>query len=230
MHPAALVDAAVGAGLDGVAVCDHNSAENVAAVQRAARPRGLAVIPGMEITTAEEVHVVGLFPDARAAMAAADEVQATLPEGDDAYRHQFGGQRLLDADGQVVGTENKMLAVSSTLDLSAAVNLIHRHRGLAVAAHVNRPSFSVLSQLGLFPPDAGFDALEVFTPCDASGRSAAPAADPYRSWGLPILASSDSHFLGDIGRCHSVFTMAAPTFDELALALRGVGGRGVRGA
>ncbi|NLT65992.1 MAG: PHP domain-containing protein, partial [Acidobacteria bacterium] len=63
MHPAALVDAAVRVGLDSVAVCDHNSAENVGAVQRAARAAGLAVIPGMEITSAEEVHILGLLPD-----------------------------------------------------------------------------------------------------------------------------------------------------------------------
>ena len=69
MHPAALIDAAVRAGLDSIAVCDHNSAENAAAVQRAGLSAGLPVIPGMEITSAEDVHILGLLPDLEAAMA-----------------------------------------------------------------------------------------------------------------------------------------------------------------
>ena len=65
MHPSAIVDAAVRAGLDSIAVCDHNSAENAGAVQRAGNAAGLAVIPGMEITSAEEVHILGLLPGHR---------------------------------------------------------------------------------------------------------------------------------------------------------------------
>jgi len=250
MTPPAIVQAAVERGLAMIAICDHNAAGNaratIEAARRAAgfspggatRARGasgvkLTVIAGMEITTAEEVHVVGLFPGVGAAEAAAEEVRATLPDGDEAYTRRFGGQRVMDADGRVVAEEPKMLAAASGLDLSAAVALVKKHGGVAVAAHVNRRSFSVFSQLGLFPADAGFDALEVFTPCLAAAQ---PAADgpsgradvrELRKLGLPMVASSDSHFLADIGRARSVFEMEAPTFEELVLALRGVGGRRV---
>jgi len=248
MTPPAIVQAALDCGLSMVAICDHNSAGNVAAAQEAARAacaRGLrhsasaapcdvlSVIPGMEITTAEEVHVVGLFPDAEAAQAAAAEVQATLPEADAEYYQRFGPQRQLDAQGRLVGLERRMLAAASTLSLAQTVALIHQHGGLAVAAHVDRPSFSVMSQLGMFPTDAGFDAIELFVPCGGAGGAAPrPVQDPVRwaVWGLPIVWSSDAHFLNDVGRCRTAFTIMAPTFSELVQALRGVDGRSVRGA
>lgn len=221
MTPPAIVQAARRSGLAMIAVCDHNAAGNAAAVQAAAGD-GLSVLAGMEVTTAEEVHVLGLFPNADAALAAADEVQHTLPVADNAYVARFGEQRLMDAAGTVVGRETRMLALASMLDLTTTVRLIHRHGGVAVAAHINRPSFSVLSQLGVFPTNAGFDAIEVFTPAGMPAR----AAD-FAGYGLPVICSSDSHFPTDIGSTRTTFRMKAPTFEELVLALRGVGRRGV---
>ncbi len=222
MTPPAIVQAALDSGLSMIAICDHNAAGNTAATQAAAGDR-LAVLAGMELTTAEEVHVLALFPDAAHAGAAAAEVGATLPPADAAYYRRFGPQRQMDSHGRVLGLEQRMLAVASTFELSAAVELIHRNDGVAVAAHVNRPSFSVISQLGLFPRDAGFDAIEVFSAPGFPSR-----APEFAGYGLPVLASSDSHSLGDIGSARSVFVMEAPTFNEFVLALRGAGGRGVR--
>ncbi len=232
MTPPAIVQAALEAGLEMIAICDHNAATNTAATQAAGAKAGLAVLAAMEVTTAEEVHVVGFFPAAPDANAAADAVRATLPNADDTYYQRFGVQQEMDADGRVLGMEPRMLASASGLDLSATVDLIHRHGGLAVAAHVNRPSFSVLSQLGLFPLDVAFDAIEVFTPCGPGGArgSNTAAIEKLAALGKPILASSDAHFLGDIGRCRTTLTLESPTFDEFRLALTGAGGRGVRRA
>ncbi len=221
MTPPAIVQAARRNGLAMIAVCDHNAAGNTAAVQVAAGD-SLSVLAGMEITTAEEVHVLGLFPSAAAAQAAAGEVQRTLPTADKGYFVRFGPQLLFSSDGSVVGHERRMLALASRLSLSEAVNLIHRHDGLAVAAHVNRPSFSVLSQLGVFPTDVGFDALEVFAPPDRP-----PLIADFAGYGLPVISSSDSHFLADIGTTRTTLRMKAATFEELRLTFRGLNGRGV---
>jgi predicted metal-dependent phosphoesterase TrpH len=230
MTPPAIVQAALERGLAMIAICDHNAAGNTAATLMAGWGK-LAVLAGMEITTAEEVHVVGIFPGPISALAAADEVLETLPDADDAYYRRFGRQRFMNADGRITRTERKMLSAASTLDLGRTVALIHRHQGLAIAAHVNRPSFSVLSQLGLFPAEAGFDAAEVFTPGGdpAVGRAPDPAAlAAIASLGLPVLASSDSHSLADIGSVRTMLELREPTFDELVRALRGEGGRAVR--
>ena len=225
MTPPAIVAAAVQCGLAMIAVCDHNSAGNAAATQQAAG-RSLAVIAGMEITSSEEAHVVGLFPDAPSACAAGAEVAATLPDSESWAAHPTSGvkarqkrlghaeQRLMNSAGRVIGIEPKMLTVASRFTLSETVQLIHRHGGLAIAAHVNRPSFSVISQLGLFPDDAGFDAVEIFE------SPMFPAARKPATYGLPALRSSDSHDLVQIGSTWTALEMRRPVFDELVLAIK----------
>jgi len=218
MTPPAIVAAAKREGLAMVAICDHNTAANIEATQQAGGDT-LSVVAGMEITTAEEVHVVGLFAHADAARAAAERVQASLP--DPRHGHTpSDDQPVMDAWGRVVGRETKLLAGASALTLNDAVRLIHAHEGLAIAAHVDRPSFSVTGQLGFLPPDAGFDAVELSAAGVAAGRFPRVAA-----LGLPVVACSDSHFLEEVGGVCTHLEMQAPSFEELAQALRGENGR-----
>jgi len=220
MTPPAIVEAALAEGLTMIAVCDHNSARNVAAVQEAAGDR-LAVLAGMEITTAEECHVVGLFPAAAAAQAASAAVGASLDAIGDGYETFFGEQHLLDAAGLETGRETLALATATALDVDAAVDLVHRHGGLAVAAHIDRKSFGVIGQLGFFPAGAGFDAVELSRHVPAGSERGAEFA----AHGLPILHSSDAHFVQDVGAARTAVVCERPGFDELALAVRGLEGR-----
>ena len=105
MTPPAIVAAATKAGLDVIAISDHNTAGNVAAVQEAAKAagNGLTVLPGMEITSAEEAHVLGVFPDLEAAEGAAAELRTLLPQADPDYYAFFGEQPLLAATGHASG-------------------------------------------------------------------------------------------------------------------------------
>jgi hypothetical protein len=225
MTPPAIVAKAIAEGLAMIAVCDHNSARNAAAVQEAAGD-GLTALAGMEITSAEECHVVGLFPAAAAAEAAGAELAATLPATDDDYAAFFGEQLVLAADGTPAGEEHAALAMATPLTIGEVVDLVHRHGGLAVAAHIDRRSFGVIGQLGLFPHEAGFDAVEL-------SRHVAPgseAEDAFRQHGLPVLHSSDSHYPDDIGAVRTTLNVMAPSFLELALALRGADGRSVADA
>lgn len=222
MTPLAVVAWAVDQGLDMIAVCDHNSAGNAAAAQRAAGD-ALCVLAGVEVTTAEEAHVVGLFPDADAALAVAAEVAATLPPAGPDYAACFGEQLLMDEEGDEVGRESRALALASRFTVEEAVALIHRHDGLAVAAHVDRRGFGVVAQLGVFPHRAGFDAVEV-------SRHAPPGSEAYATaatYGLPVLRSSDAHRLDEVGAARTALRLAAPTFAELRLALQATDGREV---
>jgi PHP family Zn ribbon phosphoesterase len=237
MTPPAIVSEAVRKGLHMIAICDHNSAGNVQAVMAAAAAVAaeaakaeiaataevsgvaeIAVVPGMEITTSEEVHVLGLFPDLSSARDAAEEVLGSLPIGESPDPPE--GQFLFDMGGRVVGRERRLLFSASTFGLADAVALVRRHGGLAVASHVDRPSFSVLSQLGVFPGDVRFDALEI----SAAGRARGRHRD-FLSAGLPLVSSSDSHYLDDIGSGYTVLEVAEPTFDELRLAFQNTGER-----
>lgn len=212
LTPPAIVAAAAARGLELIAVCDHNAAGNAAAVQEAARGR-IGVVAGMEIMTVEEVHVVALFPGAREALAAAREVQAGLP-ADGRAAALFGSQPLMDASGAVVGCEPRMLAAASRLDLAGAAALVRRYGGIVIAAHVDRPSFSVMSQLGMLPVDVRFDALEISALGVRNGRDRA-----FEPFGLPLVTGSDSHSLDELGACVTWMEMAAPTFGEIGAAL-----------
>jgi PHP family Zn ribbon phosphoesterase len=220
MTPPVIVGAALTEGLGMIAVCDHNSAGNVAAVQEVAGDH-LVVVAGMEITTAEECHVVGLFPDAAAAEAAGAEVGATLNAADDDYETFFGEQRLLDAAGAETGREHAELAMATGLDVNDTVALVHRHGGLAVAAHIDRPSFGVIGQLGFFPAEAGFDAVELSRNVPAGSEHEAE----YAAYGLPVLHSSDAHSVQEVGAARTMVVCERPSFDELVLAMRGLEGR-----
>jgi 3',5'-nucleoside bisphosphate phosphatase len=231
MTPPAIVARALSEGLAMIAVCDHNTTGNAAAVQAAAAQAAsvhetgdeLAVIAGMEVTSVEECHIVGLFPDAGAASAAGAEVTDLLPATEEGYTAFFGEQHLLGSDGARRGDEPRALATATPLDVSAAVALVHRHGGVAVAAHVDRRSFGVVGQLGVFPARAGFDAVEVSRHVTAGS----PKLADFAAFGLPLLRSSDSHTLEMIGSARTALRVAAPTFAELVLALRGADGRSV---
>lgn len=225
MTPPAIIIAAMDAGLDIIAICDHNAAANAAAVREVADGPGegrVTVIAGMEITTAEEVHVVALFPNPATAAAAAIEVQRGLPRYAAGSR-RLGPQLLLNGDGDCIGEEDLVLSAASDLSIEDAVALVHAHGGLAIAAHVDRPSFSVVSQLGFLPPAVPFDALEISAAGIAQGRAAA-----FADAGLPLLTSSDSHSPSEVGCSRTLFVLDAPTFEELRLALHSAGDRSCR--
>jgi 3',5'-nucleoside bisphosphate phosphatase len=220
MTPAAIVARALDKGLDMIAICDHNSARNVAAVQAAAGDR-LSVLAGMEITSAEECHVVGLFPTAVAAEAVGEELAAMLPAITDGYELFFGEQHVLAADGTEIDRETRALATATPLALDAVVALVHAHDGVAVAAHIDRPSFGVIGQLGFFPVEAGFDGVEL-------SRHAPPrGAGEFAKYGLPIVRASDAHYLDDIGVAHTTLRCEQPGFAEVVLALAARQGRSI---
>jgi 3',5'-nucleoside bisphosphate phosphatase len=223
MHPAALVDAAVCAGLDSVAVCDHNSAENAGAVQRAGVTAGLSVIPGMEITSAEEVHILGLLPDLESALALQSRVYRALPGRND--ENTFGMQVIANEFAEVLGFNEHLLSGATTMNLDAVVAAIHDVGGLAVASHVDREGFGIIGQLGFIPPGLPLDALEV------SQRMPAPVArETFAPNGeYSILCASDAHEPKDIARAATYVLMEAATLPELRRALAGEGGRTVLG-
>jgi len=220
MTPPAIVKTARERGLDMIAICDHNSAGNVRAVQEAAGDH-LVVLAGMELAGGEEAHVVGLFPDVETAEGVGSRLRALLPVADAGYYSFFGVQPLVAADGGPVGEESAALALAAPLALDETVALIHEAGGLAIAAHVDRRSFSVYSQLGFFPHDAGFDAVETSRHLPADS----PRLEEFRALGLPVIGSSDAHYLEDIGSAVTGLRMAEPTFAELVLALAAANGR-----
>jgi len=216
MIPPAIVAAAIDAGLSAIAITDHNTAENVPAVTEAADSR-IAVIGGMEMTTAEEIHLLGLFPTMEALFDMQRVIYEHLPGENDAER--FGPQYVVDGEGYIVAVNGKLLAGATDLPLETMIDLAHDRSGITVACHVDRESFSLMSQLGFIPETLPIDAIELSAHAgDELYRRAYPAT---------LVTGSDAHFPEHVGSAATTVTAAEATFEELVLALRGVDGRSV---
>jgi len=213
MHPARLVENALTAGLDIIAITDHNSAENVGYVRRAASSRPLTVLGGLEICSREEVHLLALFDDDAALNQMQTTVYAHLDGANDPER--FGLQVVANELGEVEGFNERLLIGATDLSLENLVSRIHELGGLSIAAHIDRPAFGILSQLGFIPSELELDAVEL------SWR--APADHP--SFGRPVVRSSDAHYPLDLGRATTIFELEEPTLAEIRLALDGRQGR-----
>ncbi|MHC4331195.1 MAG: PHP domain-containing protein [Planctomycetota bacterium] len=203
----AIVERAKRAGLDMIGICDHNSAENAAAVAKAGARAGLAVIPGMEVTSSEEVHILGLFDSEADLMDLQDTIYQNLP-GENS-EEAFGPQLVADEWGNVVEKNHRLLIGATTLTVDQVVDAIHRQSGLAIASHVDRERFSLIGQLGFIPEGLELDALEV--------------SDPSRTgeeYGYPVITSSDAHFLEDVGKSFTSFELEDASLSEIGKALR----------
>ncbi len=214
MVPTAIVDRAKRLGLDVIAICDHNSAENVGAVLAAGRKRGFPVIPGMEITSREEVHVLGLFRDEEELSALQDLVYRNLPgENDPEF---FGAQTIVNECDDVLGSTAKLLIGATDFSLEETVDVIHEAGGLAIAAHIDRERFGLVGQLGFVPDGLAVDAMEV-----------SPHASVEQWADYAAVTFSDAHVLRDIGRTSTSFLLAEATLEEIGKALRNEDGRAI---
>ena len=219
MIPPLIVRQALKLGLQLIAVTDHNSAANCAAVMQAAQGTGLAVLPGMEVQTAEEVHVICLFDTVEQALTWQGTIFDHLP--DQANPEEvLGAQYVVDAEGEYVRTEARLLLTSTDLPLEEVLRRVKALGGLPIPAHVDRPSFSLLANLGFVPAGLDAPALEIFRLTDPAAAVARwPDLAPY-----PLIRSGDAHRLNEITPALKL-TIATPTVGELAVALAGSNGR-----
>jgi len=220
MTPPAIVERALQAGLDLIAVCDHNSAENAEAVLAAGKRAGLAVVPGIEVTTREEVHVLGLFDRLGDLETVQEHVYAYLDGKNEP--EAFGEQAVVDETGARLHENHRLLIGACDLALDEVVGLIGSYGGCAIASHIDREAFGLLGHLG-FVPEVALDGFEV------SLRMTIQEARAKFGLGeeFAMIQSSDAHRLEEIGKATSVFEMEAPTAHEIRLALQGAKGRRV---
>jgi PHP family Zn ribbon phosphoesterase len=219
MHPQALVEKVLKTKLDLVAICDHNSSENVPFVMNAARSKNLNVLPGMEVTTREEVHILAIFDSLDNLAGMQNLVYEHLAGENDERR--FGVQAIVNENGEVEGISNKLLIGATDLSLDKLVNHIHEFNGLAIAAHIDRESFSVLGQLGFIDDNIKFDALEI-TPATGIEK----ARIKYRELSnYSLITSSDAHFLKDIGTATTRIILQEASVAELKMAFAKQNGR-----
>ncbi len=204
MTPANLTGMCLLAGLDVVALTDHNTCGNCRAFLSAAQGHGLVALPGMELTTAEEIHVICLFPDLSKAEAFSAFVHACLPSIPN-RPDVFGAQTLMGPGDENLGEELTLLASASSIGVYEICPLTERFGGVCFPAHIDRPSYSLLSQLGLWDPGLPFPLAEVSPHC--------PPDFPKRPdlSGVPLITNSDAHFLTGIPDARQVMEVPERT-------------------
>lgn len=215
MTPNNIVNMALLKGLDFIAVTDHNSAENLGAVLSCAEGTGLTVVPGMEVETSEEVHLVCLFPDVASALQVQGEIYGSLPPV--ANREDiFGSQLVMNEKDEVAGKVGRFLLTASGYGADEIFTMVENIGGVVVPAHVDRQSYSMLSNLGSIPEGLGIRWLEVSKACD---EAAFRAEHPELS-GYAFVKSSDAHHLGDILERETFLDLPERSIDALLRKLR----------
>ncbi len=219
MLPPLIVQEAINNGIQIIAITDHNATANIAAVQQAAAGTGLIVLPGMEIQTREEVHVLCLFDNLEQAAELQKVVDRLLPAMPNDPEH-FGVQLIVDAAGELVSQEERLLLTSVDISLSEVFRTVTDLEGLFIPAHVNRKAYGLIEVLGFVPFDLPVEVLEI-------SRHIKPADVPYKFPQIkryPLIQNGDVHRLDEfLGVNH--FHIAAPTIAEIRQAISNQEGR-----
>lgn len=221
MIPPLIVQRALEQDLDLIAITDHNASANVGSVQRAAEGTALTVLPGMEVQSREDVHLLTLFetPEALEAwQAQVDRALPTLPNRPEFFGEQF----VVDAEGEFIRTEPRLLLTSTSLSIDAIFRGVRALGGIVIPAHVDRTAYGLLPTLGLISDEWNLPALEISrhtTPEEAV--AAFPALQTY-----PLIQNGDVHRLDEFAGT-TLFALGSPTIAELQLAFRDIAGRAV---
>jgi predicted metal-dependent phosphoesterase TrpH len=208
--PKRVVEKAAEIGLDLIFITDHNSVANAeAAINAGKKYENLKIYPGMEITTREEIHILSLFENLEDAKKTQKNIDEYLP--DVFYEKEKNEQILANENDEVEGFYGKSLFSSVDLGINEVIELVHLNNGLAVAAHIDRPSFSVISQLGFIPLDCRLDAIEI-----SPNMSFGEANKVFENYldRFKIVKGSDAHSLEAIGNAKTEFFGIENSFDS----------------
>ena len=222
MTPDHIVREAAESGVNLLAITDHNASANIVAAIDAGQCYGVKVLPGMEVQCKEEAHIIVLF-DNLEQMECWQQIvdKKMLPLRNDPVR--FGSQFIVDADDKFVAEEHRMLLASLQLEADEIIDYCNNLGGICIAAHIDRPSYSLLGQLGFLTEAMALAAVEI-SPIgiqELTKKCLKPLVG-----GLPYLTSSDAHRMTEfLAGPKTAFYLKEPTIAEMKLALRGEKGR-----
>ncbi len=186
MTPNNIVNMALLKELDAIAITDHNCISNLEAFSQLIKDLPILFIPGIEVQTKEDIHVICLFESMESIDGFYKDLKPFKPE----FPHnaeKFGHQLILDCEDRLLREESYSLLFSMSIGINDLKKMVSQYDGLFIPAHIDRPSYSIISQLGFIPPELKITTVEINGPIDHS---------PYTHY--QILVNSDAHRLGDI--------------------------------
>lgn len=190
MTPNNIVNMAKLMGLDVIALTDHNTSGNCRAVMEVGEKAGLTVIPGMELCTSEEVHIVCLFRDIDSAESFSDFIKTTVPPIKNKAT-VFGEQVFMNKNDEITGTEDILLVTASSVSTSEIVKKVSEYGGICFPAHIDRASYSIISNLGTIDGSFGFTCAEI---ADMTEYHELKRNFPFLNT-IRIFSDSDAHYL-----------------------------------
>ncbi len=222
MSPRNIVEYAKAQNLQIIAVTDHNSTLHGPLVRKLASPFGISVLFGAEVTSKEEAHCICLFDSEEQRVSFQDFINKNLPDFPN-DPSKFGHQVVVNENDEIVDEITSLLITALKVGINDIEKKVHELDGLFIPAHVDRPIYSLISQLGFIPPDLKFDALEIFRTTNAIEFKA-----KHKYLKNPaLIKNSDSHYPYQIGSTFTTYILEAPTCAELRLAFNEQEGRGI---
>lgn len=215
MTPNNIVNMASLCGLDIIAICDHNSIGNVKSAMEVAQTLPITVVAGMELETSEEVHFVCLFEDLKTAQEFDDWLSPFKPSMKN-RPEIFGHQRYMDCEDNVTGEEEKLLVSACSVSIYDVKKKIDTLPAVIIPAHVDRSSYSIISNLGFIPDDLGFTTIEISS---SVTKDEVLKQYPYLE-GYNIITDSDSHYLENIYEKQNPIELPSPTARDLINTLK----------
>lgn len=221
MIPPLIVQSALEKGIDIIAITDHNASANVRAVQKAAEGTGLTVLPGMEVQSREDVHLLTLFESVEVLDEWQTQVDTALPNLPN-NADFFGEQFIVNETGEFLRSEPRLLLTATSFSIDEIFECVRGLGGIVIPAHVERNSYGLFPSLGLISEEWRVPALEISrhtTPGKVAVKF--PAVDKY-----PLIQSGDVHRLDEfLGT--TIFTIAYRTTAEIEMAFQSIDGRKV---
>jgi PHP family Zn ribbon phosphoesterase len=210
MSPRNIVASARTKGLSLIALTDHNCTRNCPSFFSLCGKEKLACLGGAEVTTQEECHVLCLFEELSVVVEFGRYVEAHLPDVPN-QADVFGDQVYVDDSDEILGSVEKYLGNATTISLTELCAHVHRHGGIVIPAHVDRPVFGMIGQLG-FIPDESFDALEIYR--------AKVSRTKFEQMKYPLVSNSDAHIPDEIGCFYNEIEMPSISLMNLKEAFK----------
>ncbi len=215
MSPVRIISEAKKRGLDIIGITDHNTTKQCREVVRIGDEEGVKVICGVEITTQEEAHCLAFFESFDKIDIFQEYLDVHLPEINNSP-DKFGDQVWVDRDEMIAGEETRLLISALDVSVEEIEKKVHELNGLFIAAHIDRPSYSLISQLGFIPKTLKLDGVEL---SDISQQETLIKRYSI-SENIKVITSSDAHYPEQIGSKYIELQMEEATFEELKKAFK----------
>lgn len=194
-------------GLNIMALTDHNSCKNCPAFLKAAKNRGIVAIPGMELTTSEDIHIVCLFKNINDALS----FDSVIEEKIIPFKNRvdiFGQQMVMDENDQVISVVDNLLSNATTISVDEVVDLVKKYNGICYPAHIDRQANGIISILGFLPERPVFRTVEFH-----DKEKIQEYTDKFSLFHTTVV-SSDAHYLWDISEAENFFEIDASLTDS----------------